>query len=141
MSYNWILVWHGVMNYDFGMTYDDGVWGWIFFILVFAPCSPGSPWCSPRVFQIAPFKKIKIPYPLPKILPLLTYMGAKGEALYCYKKIAILGSLPKFQFFMVVMGQSKWPIASKKKKKKKERRKNNQTNLGGNPSNEEERSE
>ncbi len=110
---------------NFGMTYD-GVWGWNFFILVFAPCSPSSPWCSPRVFWIAPFLK-KIPYLLPKVLPLLTYMGAKGEALYCHIKIAILGSLPNFSFLWLWWANQNDPLPTKEKEKKKEEKTIKQT--------------
>ncbi len=63
--------------------------------------------CSPRVLFIASHF---IPYPLAKVLPLLTYL-AKGEAL----RPPLFSRASQVSVFLfLVMGQSKWPIALNK---------------------------
>jgi len=90
-----------------------------FLIILFPSCSPwcyqvlnGYQLCSPRAFPIAPHF---ISYPLPKVLPFVTYIGEpKGRHIE-----ALFWEAHTFQIFSRVRGWSKWPIAKEKKKKTK----------------------
>jgi hypothetical protein len=85
-----------------------------FFFPRFSSCSwpvpTCSPWCSSNGFLSSQSHLTLSRILCPKFSP------SQGYALHPHIEIVILGSLPSFRFFNILIGQSKCPIVNQKKK-------------------------